>query len=316
MVEQELHQKVDEKIGKAVQVIKEMDPFLFDCMESIYDTLKNVPTPNLKELAQGPLSYTTEEETLLLVAEFLEKCDPSYKKRLLQDYKEGKIKFTDTKESGLKSNRSDLNNYEIQIHKTNTLMDSTVLVHEMFHALNLNNFYSRIPFTETVSIIAELMFQTFLEEKGYSDYDINLLKQQRAFLHTNNLLYLKMLFPLLIEKKNQGTISDNIYFELKEKNHQSEKSIKKNLTKLVSKKEENLDADTYQYVIGYILGQSIMHQNPSFQKLKMINEQLLHNEVIAFQETITGKYEMDELYQFVTKDDFSYKNKMVNQKRK
>ena len=48
----------------------------------------------------------------------------------------------------------------------------------------------------------------------------------------------------------------------------------------------------------------------------MINEQLLHNEVIAFQETITGKYEMDELYQFVTKDDFSYKKEMVNQKRK
>ena len=85
MINDELHQKIDEIIGKKLEELKIIDPFLYYNLEKIDETISNASIPNLKNMAQGVLPYVPIETSLSIAADFLEKCNPTYKKLLLQN---------------------------------------------------------------------------------------------------------------------------------------------------------------------------------------------------------------------------------------
>ena len=196
-MEKNFYTQLEEKVQQNLKKIKQTDPFLYKEMRIIYEMLKDAEYPTSKGLVQGPLARVTEEQAIALVAEFLEKCNPRYKDNLLKDYSNGKIIFNSEEKSIMKWDVKSLE-YDINIEKTDTITMAYDLVHEYFHTLNLNIYVVRAALTETVSIIAELMFLEFLKTKGYSDYDLNIVNQKRRSYYNNNLHLLKLVLPLYL----------------------------------------------------------------------------------------------------------------------
>lgn len=161
--------KIPAKINNYLKQIEIQDPFLFEFMDQVYMIIKDAKIPVATGQVHGCLLYISEEESILLAAEFLGRCDESYQHQLLKEYKEGKLQFSKTKKSSILGSIVK-GNYKIIIRKTNTIIQAQDIVHEMFHRLNLNNYIMNRAFTETVSIVAELMFQDFLREKGYKEW--------------------------------------------------------------------------------------------------------------------------------------------------
>lgn len=235
-MEKNFYTQLEEKVQQNLKNIKQTDPFLYSEMRIIYEMIKDAEYPTSEGLVQGPLTVMTEEESIALVAEFLEKCNLEYKENLLKDYSNGKIIFNPEEKSFLKWNAKSLE-YDINVEKTDTITMAYDLVHEYFHALNLNIYVLRMALTETVSIIAELMFLEFLKTKGYSDYDLNIVNQKRRSYYNNNLHLLKLVLPLYLDKKEKNTITEETYRNLPELVGVSQQNINLNLEQILNSKE-------------------------------------------------------------------------------
>lgn len=265
--------------------------------------LKDAEYPTSKGLVQGPLARVTEEQAIALVAEFLEKCNPRYKDNLLKDYSNGKIIFNSEEKSIMKWDVKSLE-YDINIEKTDTITMAYDLVHEYFHTLNLNIYVVRAALTETVSIIAELMFLEFLKTKGYSDYDLNIVNQKRRSYYNNNLHLLKLVLPLYLDKKEKNTIAEETYRNLPELVGVSQQNINLNLEHILNSKELALDA--YKYVIGYLQARMVLYKGLDCHGLEALNENLKNANFKEFEERLIGDDSVETIHTYAKKDDFSY----------
>ena len=300
----ELYLKIPKKINYFLNQLKDQDPFMYNFMDQVYMTIKEAEIPIEEGVVEGPLPPLSEEDSILLVAEFLELCNPTYKEALLNDYKNSKVIFNPVKESGIRR-WAKSGDYQVTINKNNTIIQARELVHKFFHRLNLNNHIMNLVFTETVSITAELMFIDFLRKKGYSEYDLNLTMQGRKQIYANNLRYLKLMLPLYLEQKEKGTIEDDFYNKLIQQEHISPKDLKNNLFFLLE--TDNHELRIYRQTMGYVLAKTFLSNSPTPEDLAEINE-LLHNDKITeFQRKIMGNNTIEEVHKFATKEDFTYR---------
>ena len=302
-MEKNFYTQLEEKVQQNLKKIKQTDPFLYKEMRIIYEMLKDAEYPTSKGLVQGPLARVTEEQAIVLVAEFLEKCNPRYKDNLLKDYSNGKIIFNSEEKSIMKWDVKSLE-YDINIEKTDTITMAYDLVHEYFHTLNLNIYVVRAALTETVSIIAELMFLEFLKTKGYSDYDLNIVNQKRRSYYNNNLHLLKLVLPLYLDKKEKNTIAEETYRNLPELVGVSQQNINLNLEHILNSKELALDA--YKYVIGYLQARIVLYKGLDCHGLEALNENLKNANFKEFEERLIGDDSVETIHTYAKKDDFSY----------
>ncbi len=302
-MEKNFYTQLEEKVQQNLKKIKQTDPFLYKEMRIIYEMLKDAEYPTSKGLVQGPLARVTEEQAIALVAEFLEKCNPRYKDNLLKDYSNGKIIFNSEEKSIMKWDVKSLE-YDINIEKTDTITMSYDLVHEYFHTLNLNIYVVRAALTETVSIIAELMFLEFLKTKGYSDYDLNIVNQKRRSYYNNNLHLLKLVLPLYLDKKEKNTIAEETYRNLPELVGVSQQNINLNLEHILNSKELALDA--YKYVIGYLQARMVLYKGLDCHGLEALNENLKNANFKEFEERLIGDDSVETIHTYAKKDAFSY----------
>lgn len=302
-MEKNFYTQLEEKVQQNLKKIKQTAPFLYKEMRIIYEMLKDAEYPTSKGLVQGPLARVTEEQAIALVAEFLEKCNPRYKDNLLKDYSNGKIIFNPEEKSIMKWDVKSLE-YDINIEKTDTITMAYDLVHEYFHTLNLNIYVVRAALTETVSIIAELMFLEFLKTKGYSDYDLNIVNQKRRSYYNNNLHLLKLVLPLYLDKKEKNTIAEETYRNLPELVGVSQQNINLNLEHILNSKELALDA--YKYVIGYLQARMVLYKGLDCHGLEALNENLKNANFKEFEERLIGDDSVETIHTYAKKDDFSY----------
>lgn len=302
-MEKNFYTQLEEKVQQNLKKIKQTDPFLYKEMRIIYEMLKDAEYPTSKGLVQGPLARVTEEQAIALVAEFLEKCNPRYKDNLLKDYSNGKIIFNPEEKSIMKWDVKSLE-YDINIEKTDTITMAYDLVHEYFHTLNLNIYVVRAALTETVSIIAELMFLEFLKTKGYSDYDLNIVNQKRRSYYNNNLHLLKLVLPLYLDKKEKNTIAEETYRNLPELVGVSQQNINLNLEHILNSKE--LALDTYKYVIGYLQARMVLYKGLDCHGLEALNENLKNANFKEFEERLIGDGLVETIHTYAKKDAFSY----------
>lgn len=302
-MEKNFYTQLEEKVQQNLKKIKQTDPFLYKEMRIIYEMLKDAEYPTSKGLVQEPLARVTEEQAIALVAEFLEKCNPRYKDNLLKDYSNGKIIFNSEEKSIMKWDVKSLE-YDINIEKTDTITMAYDLVHEYFHTLNLNIYVVRAALTETVSIIAELMFLEFLKTKGYSDYDLNIVNQKRRSYYNNNLHLLKLVLPLYLDKKEKNTIAEETYRNLPELVGVSQQNINLNLEHILNSKELALDA--YKYVIGYLQARMVLYKGLDCHGLEALNENLKNANFKEFEERLIGDDLVETIHTYAKKDDFSY----------
>ena len=302
-MEKNFYTQLEEKVQQNLKKIKQTDPFLYKEMRIIYEMLKDAEYPTSKGLVQGPLARVTEEQAIALVAEFLEKCNPRYKDNLLKDYSNGKIIFNPEEKSIMKWGVKSLE-YDINIEKTDTITMAYDLVHEYFHTLNLNIYVVRAALTETVSIIAELMFLEFLKTKGYSDYDLNIVNQKRRSYYNNNLHLLKLVLPLYLDKKEKNTVAEETYRNLPELVGVSQQNINLNLEHILNSKELALDA--YKYVIGYLQARMVLYKGLDCHGLEALNENLKNANFKEFEERLIGDDSVETIHTYAKKDDFSY----------
>ena len=302
-MEKNFYTQLEEKVQQNLKKIKQTDPFLYKEMRIIYEMLKDAEYPTSKGLVQGPLARVTEEQAIALVAEFLEKCNPRYKDNLLKDYSNGKIIFNPEEKSIMKWDVKSLE-YDINIEKTDTITMAYDLVHEYFHTLNLNIYVVRAALTETVSIIAELMFLEFLKTKGYSDYDLNIVNQKRRSYYNNNLHLLKLVLPLYLDKKEKNTIAEETYRNLPELVGVSQQNINLNLEHILNSKELALDA--YKYVIGYLQARMVLYKGLDCHGLEALNENLKNANFKELEERLIGDDSVETIHTYAKKDAFSY----------
>ncbi len=302
-MEKNFYTQLEEKVQQNLKKIKQTDPFLYKEMRIIYEMLKDAEYPTSKGLVQGPLARVTEEQAIALVAEFLEKCNPRYKDNLLKDYSNGKIIFNSEEKSIMKWDVKSLE-YDINIEKTDTITMAYDLVHEYFHTLNLNIYVVRAALTETVSIIAELMFLEFLKTKGYSDYDLNIVNQKRRSYYNNNLHLLKLVLPLYLDKKEKNTVAEETYRNLPELVGVSQQNINLNLEHILNSKELALDA--YKYVIGYLQARMVLYKGLDCHGLEALNENLKNANFKEFEERLIGDDSVETIHTYAKKDAFSY----------
>lgn len=302
-MEKNFYTQLEEKVQQNLKKIKQTDLFLYKEMRIIYEMLKDAEYPTSKGLVQGPLARVTEEQAIALVAEFLEKCNPRYKDNLLKDYSNGKIIFNPEEKSIMKWDVKSLE-YDINIEKTDTITMAYDLVHEYFHTLNLNIYVVRAALTETVSIIAELMFLEFLKTKGYSDYDLNIVNQKRRSYYNNNLHLLKLVLPLYLDKKEKNTVAEETYRNLPELVGVSQQNINLNLEHILNSKELALDA--YKYVIGYLQARMVLYKGLDCHGLEALNENLKNANFKEFEERLIGDDLVETIHTYAKKDDFSY----------
>lgn len=302
-MEKNFYTQLEEKVQQNLKKIKQTDPFLYKEMRIIYEMLKDAEYPTSKGLVQGPLARVTEEQAIALVAEFLEKCNPRYKDNLLKDYSNGKIIFNSEEKSIMKWDVKSLE-YDINIEKTDTITMAYDLVHEYFHTLNLNIYVVRAALTETVSIIAELMFLEFLKTKGYSDYDLNIVNQKRRSYYNNNLHLLKLVLPLYLDKKEKNTVAEETYRNLPELVGVSQQNINLNLEHILNSKELALDA--YKYVIGYLQARMVLYKGLDCHGLEALNENLKNANFKGFEERLIGDDSVETIHTYAKKDAFSY----------
>ena len=302
-MEKIFYTQLEEKVQQNLKKIKQTDPFLYKEMRIIYEMLKDAEYPTSKGLVQGPLARVTEEQAIALVAEFLEKCNPRYKDNLLKDYSNGKIIFNSEEKSIMKWDVKSLE-YDINIEKTDTITMAYDLVHEYFHTLNLNIYVVRAALTETVSIIAELMFLEFLKTKGYSDYDLNIVNQKRRSYYNNNLHLLKLVLPLYLDKKEKNTVAEETYRNLPELVGVSQQNINLNLEHILNSKELALDA--YKYVIGYLQARMVLYKGLDCHGLEALNENLKNANFKEFEERLIGDDSVETIHTYAKKDAFSY----------
>lgn len=313
MLSKEICSAVSKKTAIDLERIKQLDKFLYTNMERIYITIKDAALPSEKGIVMGPLPYLSEEESIKMVQDFLKNLPTSYQESF-NNMKENNLDFEKRIGSHLLIDHEN-EDYIIVIEKKDNLNMAIDLVHEFFHTQNLEieNESTRLMLTEVVSMVAESIFLNHLKKEGISDYDINLARQKRRDTYKNNLYILKEMLPLYVSQKNKHKISKRTF---------------KNLPKYVNRKEENIRVDllkyifssatyleNYKHALGYMLAKQYTMKNNTPYGLDKINTLLKNGNYEEFQNIVMGDYQIKNIHQVVSEEEFNYHPKQLRKNK-
>ena len=313
MLSKEICSAVSKKTAIDLERIKQLDKFLYTNMERIYITIKDAALPSEKGIVMGPLPYLSEEESIKMVQDFLKNLPTSYQESF-NNMKENNLDFEKRIGSHLLIDHEN-EDYIIVIEKKDSLNMAIDLVHEFFHTQNLEieNESTRLMLTEVVSMVAESIFLNHLKKEGISDYDINLARQKRRDTYKNNLYILKEMLPLYVSQKNKHKISKRTF---------------KNLPKYVNRKEENIRVDllkyifssatyleNYKHALGYMLAKQYTMKNNTPYGLDKINTLLKNGNYEEFQNIVMGDYQIKNIHQVVSEEEFNYHPKQLRKNK-
>lgn len=313
MLSKEICSAVSKKTAIDLERIKQLDKFLYTNMERIYITIKDAALPSEKGIVMGPLPYLSEEESIKMVQDFLKNLPTSYQESF-NNMKENNLDFEKRIGSHLLIDHEN-EDYIIVIEKKDNLNMAIDLVHEFFHTQNLEieNESTRLMLTEVVSMVAESIFLNHLKKEGISDYDINLARQKRRDTYKNNLYILKEMLPLYVSQKNKHKISKRTF---------------KNLPKYVNRKEENIRVDllkyifssatyleNYKHALGYMLAKQYTMKNNTPYGLDKINTLLKKGNYEEFQNIVMGDYQIKNIHQVVSEEEFNYHPKQLRKNK-
>lgn len=132
-------------------------------------------------LRKYDLRYTSKKSLKKndkFVLEFLEKLNFFYRDYYKMRKIDGTFIYDISKKSENAYSDYDCDNKKriIYIPLKNTIHDAFAIVHELFHDINLDtceNSVTRYAFTEALSLLAELLLEDYLNEKGIKDYQVN-----------------------------------------------------------------------------------------------------------------------------------------------
>ena len=221
---QSIYSEIDKKIEKSLNLLQVTDPFFYSEMETIYEIIRGTDYLSHDRLVKGPLPYVAKDETLLIAIEFLEKCNPKYKSKFIDDYEKGKATISEEKRSIVSWNPNTLE-YNVAIHDYDTIETAKDIIHEYFHALNINPYALLGSLTETISLTAEFMLLSFLKvilkkiwKKIYTVKEmiyIYIYKYVLGYIHAKALLARNLSFDSLSEINELLKEGNFVAFETK-----------------------------------------------------------------------------------------------------
>lgn len=313
MLSKEICSAVSKKTAIDLERIKQLDKFLYTNMERIYITIKDAALPSEKGIVMGPLPYLSEEESIKMVQDFLKNFPTSYQESF-NNMKENNLDF----EKGIGSHLlidHENEDYIIVIDKKDNLNMAIDLVHEFFHTQNLEieNESTRLMLTEVVSMVAESIFLDYLKKERTSDYDINLARQKRRDTYKNNLYILKEMLPLYVSQKNKHKISKRTFKNLPKYVNRKEENIREDLLKYIFSSATYLE--NYKHALGYMLAKQYTMKNNTPYGLDKINTLLKNGNYEEFQNIVMGDYQIKNIHQVVSEEEFNYHPKQLRKNK-
>ena len=162
-------------------------------LESLYNYFAQIAIDYISGLSEVlPEEYKnleydemSSEITLKLVREFLENIDKNYLKLFDKCISDGTFDLFLPEDDLIERPDSPMTflkpNSNINIPIKDTIRDGSVIVHEFFHFLNDDGYYSVVKelFAEMISIYFELRFGMFLIEKGYNNINFSKMLYER-----------------------------------------------------------------------------------------------------------------------------------------
>lgn len=313
MLSKEICSAVSKKTAIDLERIKQLDKFLYTNMERIYITIKDAALPSEKGIVMGPLPYLSEEESINMVQDFLKNFPTSYQESF-NNMKENNLDFEKRIGSHLLIDHEN-EDYIIVIEKKDNLNMAIDLVHEFFHTQNLEieNESTRLMLTEVVSMVAESIFLNHLKKEGISDYDINLARQKRRDTYKNNLYILKEMLPLYVSQKNKHKISKRTFKNLPKYANRKEENIRVDLLKYIFSSATYLE--NYKHALGYMLAKQYTMKNNTPYGLDKINTLLKNGNYEEFQNIVMGDYQIKNIHQVVSEEEFNYHPKQLRKNK-
>ena len=313
MLSKEICSAVSKKTAIDLERIKQLDKFLYTNMERIYITIKDAALPSEKRIVMGPLPYLSEEESIKMVQDFLKNLPTSYQESF-NNMKENNLDFEKRIGSHLLIDHEN-EDYIIVIEKKDNLNMAIDLVHEFFHTQNLEieNESTRLMLTEVVSMVAESIFLNHLKKEGISDYDINLARQKRRDTYKNNLYILKEMLPLYVSQKNKHKISKRTFKNLPKYVNRKEENIREDLLKYIFSSATYLE--NYKHALGYMLAKQYTMKNNTPYGLDKINTLLKNGNYEEFQNIVMGDYQIKNIHQVVSEEEFNYHPKQLRKNK-
>lgn len=284
------------KVKQDLETIQKEDKFLYFQLKEIYNIIDRAPHFNYNQIHLRPLKYISKEETISLVNEFLETISKDYQTNFIKAYNEGKIEFNSTKENYCRSNNYN-QDFTINIKETNTLLDSYYLVHEFIHSQNLSLSYERVSFTESISIAAELLFLDFLKDKGYSTYDLNILKEERNVVYDSCLNTLKKIMPIyIIVKEALQLDAENV------NKHYQDNTENLNYIECCWTPGAGLNIYLYRYVMGYVLASIFHNYSRDSSKIVDLNNAVINDDPKTILDILIGYTDIDDIPKVMQKE--------------
>lgn len=181
---------------------------------------------------QGAKTKIMLEESLLLCTNFLASLSPSIKEKFIVALKDGTINLESSDIDNIYGIKDEQCSYmtengrycDVNIGIYNNLIDSKVIIHEFFHALNFttnNNLEQGLTHrvaSECISIYFENKMSLYLKDQGYDEQELKDLNQYRFFNTFSATRDLRCSCYLLDFYQKTGNLSCENYQMLKEAN--------------------------------------------------------------------------------------------------
>lgn len=243
------------------------------------------------EINLKPQEKISGLETLNLVTEFLSELGGNYLYYFTRTFNEGNFDFHNIDEVDSKRVKNECGLFSYTVKFNGTIKDPSVIVHEFFHYLNIDNYKLAPIFSEFISIFMENKFLDFLDNKCYSREDIAKLRLHRYEDFSSCCNKLNLQSDFLNLKKKIGYLDDDSYDFI---SMYGEELNFPNLTKkyftdiLVDldnkmKKKKNVEqafnpAYTFRYYLGTTYSSYLLLQDDSLDKVLLLNDYLMQEE--------------------------------------
>lgn len=317
MTEKKLYQLATKRIKETLNSLEDKDNFLYKELPIIAYIIGKTPRGCIESIPQGPLPACSKEEAIIIVSEFLEQCSPEIAEHFFKDYESQKIIISEDVTEDKVVTDGETGEYKVFIRETGSLNDLIYLVHEYFHTLNLNDLVYRNTFTEAVSISAEPLFLEFLKEKGFSEYDIALISNNRTINYGASASYLRKALPLYLEVAQNGRIKSTTFKKVCHNFYGKTDYLKFLHEEIIKTDEENREENlgSYKHVLGYICG-SVFHQTGNqIEDLIEANSDLRDADIEKFNESLGYGIFMTDFSDYVIRELNYFKPKVYTKKQ-
>lgn len=253
----------------------------FELLEEILETARKMQNLEASYLNEIPITYSMNQKTsIALYKEFLTVIDPSLELVSLANQMEQDGVWIENKEDPRLQERKDQtpsspglikgNPPYIYMPWTNTINDSSTLVHEFFHylgAIHAKEEHTTFPLQEAPSLFFEQLFLIYLVQKNFPDEVMGSLLFNRRLTLAKNA---EDLYDFLSLAK-KGTVTQEIELELLKEN--APEGIKDKMTFSLAKEscdrqnqlliqDPFLLSELYPYVIGAEISEELLERLP------------------------------------------------------